>query len=57
MDKERNAHQIVRKDGKGCFVESLTDALSSGWGPRAFASCDVHRPAAWAGPPQKSCAG
>ena len=21
MDKERNAHQIVRKDGKGCFVE------------------------------------
>ena len=20
MDKERNAHQIVRKDAKGCFV-------------------------------------
>ena len=29
MDKERNAHQIVRKDAKGCFVESLNDAFPS----------------------------
>ena len=36
MDKERNAHQIVRKDGKGCFVESLNDAFSIGRGAFAF---------------------
>ena len=45
MDKERNAHQIVRKDGKGCFVESLNDAFSIGRCHLAFASYDLNRPA------------
>ena len=41
MDKERNAHQIVRKDGKGCFVESLNDAFSIGRCHLAFAAYDL----------------
>ena len=45
MDKERNAHQIVRKDGKGCFVESLNDTFSIGRCHLAFASYDLNRPA------------
>lgn len=45
MDKERNAHQIVRKDGKGCFVESLNDAFSIGRCHLAFAAYDLNRPA------------
>lgn len=44
MDKERNAHQIVRKDGKGCFVESLNDAFSIGRCHLAFAAYDLNRP-------------
>lgn len=27
MVEERNQHQIIRKDAKNCFVESLTDSL------------------------------
>ena len=45
MDKERNAHQIVRKDGKGCFVESLNDTFSIGRCHLAFAAYDLNRPA------------
>ena len=45
MDKERNAHQIVRKDGKGWFVESLNDAFSIGRCHLAFAAYDLNRPA------------
>ena len=45
MDKERNAHQIVRKDGKGCFVESLNDTFSIGRCHLAFASYDLNRSA------------
>lgn len=44
MDKERNAHQIVRKDGKGCFVESLNDAFSIDRCHLAFAAYDLNRP-------------
>ena len=45
MDKERNTNQIVRKDGKGCFVESLNDAFSIGRCHLAFAAYDLNRPA------------
>lgn len=45
MDKERNAHQIVRKDGKGCFVESLNDTFSIGRCHLAFAAYDLNRSA------------
>ena len=45
MDKERNAHQIVRKDAKGCFVESLNDAFSIGKCHLTFATYDLNRPA------------
>lgn len=45
MDKERNAHQIVRKDGRGCFVESLNDAFSIGRCHLTFATYDINRPA------------
>ena len=44
MDKERNAHQIVRKDGKGCFVESLNDAFPFGRCHLTFATYDLSRP-------------
>ena len=43
MDKERNTNQIVRKDGKGCFVESLNDAFSIGRCHLAFASSEERR--------------
>lgn len=45
MDKERNTNQIVRKDGKGCFVESLNDAFSIDRCHLAFAAYDLNRPA------------
>lgn len=45
MDKERNAHQIVRKDGRGCFVESLNDAFPIGRCHLTFATYDLNRPA------------
>lgn len=45
MNKERNANQIIRKDGKGCFVESLNDAFSIGRCHLAFAAYDLNRPA------------
>lgn len=44
MNKERNANQIIRKDGKGCFVESLNDAFPIGRCHLTFATYDLSRP-------------
>ena len=44
MNKERNANQIIRKDGKGCFVESLNDAFPIGRCLLTFATYDLSRP-------------
>ncbi len=30
MDDTRNQNQIIRKDARGCFVESLSDAFEIG---------------------------
>lgn len=45
MAEERNQNQIVRKDARNCFVESLNDAFSIGKVHLAFASYDMNRPA------------
>ena len=45
MAEERNNHQIVRKDAKNCFVESLNDSFPIGRVHFAFAAYDVNRPA------------
>lgn len=44
MPEERYNNQIVRKDAKNCFVESLNDAFLIGRVHFAFASYDVNRP-------------
>lgn len=45
MQDERNQNQIIRKDARECFVESLSDAFSFSKAHFAFASYDVSRPA------------
>lgn len=45
MDEKRNQNQIIRKDARNCFVESLNDAFSIGKAHLAFAAYDVSRPA------------
>lgn len=44
MQEEYNANQIIRKDARGCFVESLSDAFHIGKIHLFFASYDVSRP-------------
>ena len=44
MGAERNLHQIIRKDAKNCFVESLSDAFSIGKMHLQFASYDLNKP-------------
>lgn len=44
MQDERNQNQIIRKDARECFVESLSDAFPIGRAHFAFASYDVSRP-------------
>lgn len=44
MSGERNRNQIVRKDARGCFVESLSDAFGIGKVHFAFAAYDMKRP-------------
>ena len=44
MSEERNQHQIIRKDAKNCFVESLNDAFGIGKVHFAFATYDLSRP-------------
>ena len=45
MREEYNANQIIRKDARGCFVESLNDSFAIGKIHLAFASYDTSRPA------------
>lgn len=45
MNDERNQNQIIRKDARNCFVESLSDAFSIGRVHLAFATYDLTRPA------------
>ena len=44
-DNERNQNQIIRKDARSCFVESLNDAFNIGKIHLAFATYDLSRPA------------
>ena len=41
MREEYNANQIIRKDARGCFVESLNDSFAIGKIHLAFASYDT----------------
>lgn len=45
MDDIRNQNQIIRKDARGCFVESLSDAFEIGRIHFVFATYDLSRPA------------
>lgn len=44
MQEERNQCQIIRKDAKNCFIESLSDAFDKGKAHLAFAAYDLSRP-------------
>lgn len=52
MQQERNHQQIIRKDAKNCFVESLSDSFDRGKAHLVFAAYDLNRPA---GQRQTSC--
>ncbi len=43
--EERNRYQIIRKDAKNCFVESLSDAFPLGKAHLGFATYDTSKPA------------
>ncbi len=45
MKDERNQYQIIRKDARGCFVESLSDRFPQGNAHFGFAAYDSKRPA------------
>jgi hypothetical protein len=45
ITEDRNQHQIIRKDARNCFVESLSDAFDIGKAHLAFATYDLSRPA------------
>ncbi len=45
MAEERNQNQIVRKDARNCFVESLNDAFGIEKIHLTFATYDLNRPA------------
>lgn len=45
MQDERNQDQIIRKDARNCFVESLSDAFGNGRAHFAFATYDMNKPA------------
>ena len=44
MSDERNQNQIIRKDARNCFVESLSDAFDKGRAHFAFATYDLSKP-------------
>ncbi len=44
MSEDRNQYQIIRKDAKDCFVESLSDAFENGKSHFAFSKYDMNRP-------------
>lgn len=52
MQQERNHQQIIRKDARNCFVESLSDSFDRGKAHLVFAAYDLNRPA---GQRQTSC--
>lgn len=45
MSDERNQYQIIRKDARNCFVESLSDTFTNGRAHFAFATYDLNKPA------------
>ena len=45
MAEDRNQNQIIRKDARNCFVESLCDAFEIGRIHLAFATYDLSKPA------------
>lgn len=45
MREDRNQFQIIRKDARNCFVESLNDSFSIGRIHLAFAAYDQSKPA------------
>lgn len=45
MSEDRNQNQIIRKDAKNCFVESLDDAFGIDRVHLVFATYDVSKPA------------
>ena len=45
MQDDRNQNQIIRKDARDCFVESLNDAFEIGKTHFAFATYDMNKPA------------
>lgn len=45
MNEERNQNQIIRKDAKNCFVESLSDSFAIDRIHLVFATYDVSKPA------------
>jgi len=45
MADERNPNQIIRKDARNCFVESLSDAFGNSRAHFAFATYDLSKPA------------
>lgn len=45
MNEERNQNQIIRKDAKNCFVESLNDSFAIERIHLVFATYDVSKPA------------
>lgn len=45
MSEEKNKNQIIRKDAKNCFVESLSDSFPFGRIHFNFASYDLTKPA------------
>ncbi len=44
MQQERNQQQIIRKDAKNCFVESLSDAFDREKAHLVFAAYDLSKP-------------
>ena len=45
MADEQNMSQIIRKDARNCFVESLSDAFGNGRAHFVFATYDLNKPA------------
>ncbi len=45
MADKRNQNQIIRKDGKNCFVESVSDSFEIGEAHLVFAAYDLSKPA------------
>lgn len=44
MSEDRNLNQIIRKDARNCFIESLKDGFEIGKFHIAFAAYDLKRP-------------